>query len=240
MILSIVIPAFNEAPKIEHDLTAVLNYLQNKGPCEVLIVDDGSTDNTAQIVRDFVAREKSAAEAVRLLSYGSNRGKGFAVRYGVAHSQGKFVAFVDSGLCVPFHYLDVGLANIQAGADFALASRRLQGAKIRHHQPLYRRYGSKVFWVMMRAIMAIEVSDTQCGFKIYRGEVARQIFGALETDGFMFDIEALRVARQMGFRGSEFPVEWSNDEDTRYHPVFGTWRNLTELMNIRRREWIKR
>ena len=241
MELTVVIPAYNEAAKIECDLVAARDYLQLKGACEILVVDDGSTDDTHRIVERFIARhDKSCSVAIRLLSYGGNRGKGFAVRHGILESKGRRVAFVDSGLCVPYSNLDRGLAMIDQGFDVAIASRRLEGACVKRRQPIYRRVGSHVFWRLMRMVMGIGVTDTQCGFKVYRGGAARQLFSFVKTDGFMFDIEALCEAQRQDMAIAEFPVEWSNDNDTRYRPVLGTCKNFTELFWIRYRQLFTR
>lgn len=234
MDLSIVVPAYNESSKIEADLTALVAYSETRvETTEIIVVDDGSSDGTRHIALDYANGHSNDRLSIRVLHYAANRGKGYAVRFGVKRSTGRRVAFVDSGMCVPLKYLDAGLNRIDEGFDFAIASRRLAASKIRRYQPGYRKLGSIVFWKLMKAFMDIEVTDTQCGFKVYRGESARRIFGELRIDGFMFDIEALRVAKRMGFRGTEFPVEWSNDGDTRYHPIFGTIRNLSELLRIR-------
>lgn len=236
MHLTIVIPAYNEAKKIGRDLVAATSYLESKPPSEILVVDDGSQDSTPSAVEEFIRGYGPSNHTVRVLRYGSNRGKGYAVRFGISQSTGKFVAFVDAGLCAPFSFLDSGIAKLNEGFDFAIASRRLSGARITNLQPHYRRIGSIVFWRLMRSTMGIDVTDTQCGFKIYRGFAARKIYGNLKTDGFMFDIEALRVARRLGYRGTEFPIKWSSDQDSRFRLVSGTWRNFLELTSIRTRE----
>ncbi|MBI1861091.1 MAG: glycosyltransferase [Deltaproteobacteria bacterium] len=235
MHLSLIIPAFNEAKKITHDLEAARDFLSSKPQSEVIVVDDGSRDATRAIVEEWVINA-SMQHTFRLLSYGGNRGKGYAIRYGVKNSSGSYVAFVDSGLCVPLSYLDHGFEKIGSGFDFAIASRRLPGAQVKREQPTYRKVGSVVFWYLMKGAMGIEVSDTQCGFKVYKGDVARDLFSHLKTDGFMFDIEALRLAKKLGYRGTEFAVAWSSDHDSRYHPVAGTWRNFRELAAMRFRD----
>jgi dolichyl-phosphate beta-glucosyltransferase len=234
MYLSIVIPAFNEARKIHRDLQAASHFLEaQRYSSEVLVVDDGSRDDTRAIVKRNLPKMKSAKVAYRLLDYGENHGKGYAVRYGIERAKGDSIAFVDSGLCVPFSYLEKGLELIENGADFAIASRRVPGTRILEAQPLYRQLGSKAFWLVMRTCMGVPFNDTQCGFKVYRREAAKQIFSRVHTDGFMFDVEALMVATRLGLKGAEFAVEWSNDRDTRYRPVGGTVRNFTELVRIR-------
>lgn len=237
--LSVIIPAYNEAKKIARDLDAARTYLGDKPwKSEVIVVDDGSADHTAQVVTDYVARVKSLKPLITLCSYPRNRGKGFAVRYGVLQAKGSRVAFVDSGLCVPYACLDRGLRLLDEGFDCAIASRRASGTKVVRAQPAHRRLGSQAFSAVVKGIMGVNfVSDTQCGFKVYTSAAAKAIFSRVRTDGFMFDVEALMVAKKLGFRIGEFPVEWANDEDTRYHPVWGTMRNFKELLRIRVRTW---
>ncbi len=234
MNLSIIIPAYNEAKKIANDVNAIASYLALQPfDSEVLFVDDGSRDETIARIEKAIEKISAPRVTFRVLSYGANRGKGYAVRYGMLRAEGKYVGFVDAGLCVPFSYVSSALKKLEEGFDFAIASRRVEGTRIEQPQPLYRRTGSKVFLHLMRAVMGIKVSDTQCGFKFYTHEAAQEIFSRVKTDGFMFDVEALMVAGQLGLRGTEFGVQWSNDTDTRYHPVKGTIRNMKEILQIR-------
>lgn len=236
MHLSVVIPAFNEAKKISRDLNAAQKFLATQEyDSEVLIVDDGSRDGTAKVVETLIESLSSPKVQFKLLRYEQNRGKGYAVRYGVERAAGDFVAFMDAGTCVPLRYLNVGLGKLMSGADVAIASRKVKDSKIIREQPLYRQAGSKVFWYVVQLGMGVHVSDTQCGFKLYRKEAAKEIFSRVQTDGFMFDIEALIIATKLGLKIEEFGVEWANDSDTRYHPVWGTIRNSKELFRIRMR-----
>lgn len=237
MHLSIVIPAYNEQTKIARDLRAASDYLSHRPyDSQVIIVNDGSRDDTVKIIEEFIRTHTTARVWFRLISYPRNRGKGYAVRRGILEATGQSVGFIDAGLCVPYYYLEEGLKKLEEGFDYAIASRRLSRTKVHVTQPFHRRAGSKVFWVVVRFLMGIDfVSDTQCGFKLYRAASARKIFSKVQTDGFMFDIEALLIAKSLGLRGVEFPIEWSNDRDTRYHPVLGTLRNCKELMGIRMR-----
>lgn len=236
MFLSIVVPAFNEGAKITKDIEKTAEYLRSRPyQSQLLIVDDGSRDATLETARRAAATASAGTLSVEVLSYGQNRGKGYAIRHGMQRAGGTIVGFMDSGLCVPLRFVESAIAKIQAGADYAIASRRLEGTVITEPQPLYRRAGSQVFWHLMRSAMGVNATDTQCGFKFYRKEAAQKIFNHLKTDGFMFDIEALLVAKKLGLKGAEFPVEWANDSDTRYRPVAGTVRNFKELARIRYR-----
>lgn len=237
MKLSVIIPAYNEARKIEADLRLTREFLAAQSyESEVLVVDDGSSDGTASVVeRALLELNTNPKVKFQILSYGENKGKGYAVRFGMERGRGQYLAFMDAGMCVPLRFLNVGIEKLDAGADVAIASRRLKEAKIVRTQPFHRRLGSKVFWYVVQLGMGVHVTDTQCGFKLYRSSAANQIFSRIKTDGFMFDIEALICAAKLGLKIEEFGVEWANDSDTRYHPVWGTIRNSKELIRIRMR-----
>jgi dolichyl-phosphate beta-glucosyltransferase len=232
MTLSIVIPAYKEANKIGADVAAADAFLsRNQIDGEIILVDDGSPDDTAQAARDLQRRY----ERLRVVSYERNRGKGHAVAVGMSVARREFVMFADAGLCVPYENAIVGLKMLEIGmCDIAHGSRRMRGSIVKA-QPLYRRLGSKVFGVLIHTAVGIPsyVSDTQCGFKVYRRSVAQRLYGEIVTDGFMFDIEVILRALRAGYRILEFPVLWSNDADTRFDPVKGSVRNIRELAKIR-------
>jgi dolichyl-phosphate beta-glucosyltransferase len=239
MRLSLVIPAFNEEAKIGRDIAAAFEFLSGQAfDSEVLIVNDGSRDRTVAVAEENFKKYPAGKVHFRVLDYGENRGKGYAVRYGVKEAKGEIIAFADAGLCVPYRFLLSGIAALEAGADYAIASRRIAGTKIQKNQPFYRKAGSKVFWYVVQWGMGVDVSDTQCGFKLYKRDAAKKIFANVQTDGFMFDIEALMIAKRLGLKAAEFAIEWSNDGDTRYHPIWGTIRNFKELSRIRVRSFL--
>lgn len=230
--LSIIIPAYKEAKKIKQDIQAAAEFLDKQRIVgEILVVDDGSPDNTVEVAK---ALEKEFPE-LKVLSYKPNQGKGYALRYGVSRSKGKNVMFADAGLCVPYDVALIGLTmlNLQM-CDIAMGSRRMRGS-VRRQQPLYRRLGSKVYSLVIHTLMGVPwyISDTQCGFKIYRGNVARCLYASSFTNGFMFDIELILRALADGYQILEFPVLWSNDADTRFNPVRGTWGLFLQLIAIR-------
>jgi len=230
--LSIIIPAYKEANKIKQDIQAAAKFLEAQRIAgEILLVDDGSPDNTVETAK---ALEKDFP-ALKVLSYSPNRGKGYALRYGISHSKGRNVMFADAGLCVPYDIAAIGLTMLDLRmCDMAIGSRRMRGS-IRREQPLYRRIGSKVYSLVIHTLMGVPlyISDTQCGFKIYQGNVARCLYASAFTDGFMFDIEIILRALADGYQILEFPVLWSNDADTRFNPLRGTWRLFLELVAIR-------
>jgi len=231
--LTIVIPAYREGLKIQSDIRAASSFLRGAfgGTGEIFVVDDGSPDDTARCA----CRLQDEVPELRVVRHLENRGKGFALRTGVAASRGRRVMFADAGTCVPYDDALPGIAMVDRGVHFAHGSRRAPGSVIRARQPSYRRLGSRVFRTLARTFMGIphHLKDTQCGFKVYDGDTARRLFGECFTDGFMLDIELIRRAHRRGLEIREFPVHWRNDRDTRFRPVRGTLRNLRELIRIR-------
>jgi dolichyl-phosphate beta-glucosyltransferase len=226
--VSIVIPCFNEARKIQTDIDAALAYFSARSyPFELILVDDGSSDGAAAVI------EKSPG--VRAICYQPNRGKGCAVRTGMLQAKGEYRLFADAGLCVPYAEIEKGLALLEAGADVAIGSRKLSGSLVVEKQAAHRRIGSSVFGLLVRNWMGLRYSDTQCGFKLFTAQAAERLFSAARIDGFMFDAETLINARKFGLTVKEFPVEWRADPDTRYKPFSGSLRNLIELARIQLR-----
>ncbi len=234
MDISIVIPAFEESKKIALDVKSAAEFIEdNNFTGEIIVVDDGSKDNTSEVVKNV---EVSSGITLKALRY-EHRGKGHAVRRGVKQSSGKYVMFVDSGCCVPYGDALRGLELIESGqCDIAHGSRKMRGCRIEKAQSLYRRICSRLFhWFVIRDMkIPAEFTDTQCGFKIYLGDVARHLYGECITDGFAFDIEIIVRAQQEGYRIKEFPVDWTCDRDSRLSPTRSSWRVLLELMKIKR------
>lgn len=235
MDLSIVIPALNESTKIARDIEAAAASLQdNHFAGEIVIVDDGSSDNTAGTAENAKIPSGVKLNVVRLQHH---RGKGRAVRTGIMQTSGQYVLFTDSGCCVPYEDVSRGLELLKNGTcDIAHGSRKMQGCHIEKSQSPYRRICSKAFrWFVIHDLkVPAEFTDTQCGFKIYRGDVARHLYGEAISDGFAFDIEIILRALKEGYRIKEFPIDWTCDRDSRLSPTRSIWRILLELRAIRR------
>ena len=235
MDLSIVIPAFEESKKIAGDVEAAAAFLGgNHFTGQIIVVDDGSKDNTAEAARNV---EISPEIKLKVIRYQRHRGKGYAVRRGMEDTGGQYVMFADSGGCVPYEDTLRGLELLKSGAcDIAHGSRKMRGCHIEKAQSLYRRICSRTFhWFVIHDMkIPAEFTDTQCGFKIYKGDVARQLYGQCITDGFAFDIEIIMRAQKAGYRIKEFPIDWTCDRDSRLSPTRSSWRVLSELMTIRR------
>jgi dolichyl-phosphate beta-glucosyltransferase len=233
--LSIIIPAFEEERKISRDVQGASEFLVSRNIAgEVIVADDGSTDDT--VLR---AEKASVSPAVRrtVIRSDTHRGKGSAIRSGVLASQGDYVMFADSGLTIPYDNALRGLRMLQDGtAELAHGSRELPGSVIRKDRDWDRTIITWAFRTVMRRWMHIprSLTDTQCGFKLYRGDIARQLYAECRTDGFMFDIEIILLALRHGYRVVEFPVEWTCDRDSRLGIRRSSKDILHELVQIRR------
>jgi dolichyl-phosphate beta-glucosyltransferase len=227
--LSVVVPCYNEEVRLPHSLGAVSQYLASRGASfELILVDDGSTDGTAAVIRQ-TERERPNVRAVLLLP---NRGKGRALAEGVKASQGDLVLVSDADFSTPIDELPKLEEAIATGADIAFGSRAAPGAR-EVEQPLYRRAMGKAFNRMVQVLLLPGIWDTQCGFKLFRGDVARRLFAELETDGFAFDVEILHRARQAGYAIREVPVRWINSGASRVSPVRDSAEMLRDLLRIR-------
>lgn len=230
-VLSVIIPAYNEADRLPPHLGAVLAYLRAHYPAfELLVVDDGSRDGTAAAVAAALAGEARA----RVLAYTPNRGKGYAIRTGVLASRGAQVVFLDADLSTPIEEIPRALEQLRQ-AEVVIGSRDLPGSDIRVPQPLFRRVASELFkWVRYLMVGLWGISDTQCGFKAYRGPVARQLFALAQIDRFLFDVEILYLAERAGLRIIEMPVRWEDSPGSKVRFWEGLVNMVRDLWRIRR------
>jgi len=227
--ISIIIPAFNEALRLPATLDQVERYLAMVGtPAEVIVVDDGSRDGTAEVVRQRAAHWPQ----LRLVAAERNSGKGAAVRLGMAAARGRFKVFSDADLSVPIDDMEKLLRPLRGGAGVAIASRGLRDSQVELHQPWYRETMGKIFNRLVRVFVLGGVADTQCGFKAFTAEVADRVFPALQTRGFGFDVEVLYRAKQAGYRIVEVPTRWINSPQSRVHPIRHSAAMFLELLAI--------
>ena len=227
--ISIIIPAFNEASRLPATLDRVQRFLQGGGlNAEVIVVDDGSRDATAEVVRERAA----AWPQLRLVAADHNAGKGAAVQLGMAQAQGRYRIFSDADLSVPIDDMEKLLRPLRAGAGVAIASRGLKDSQVERHQPWYRETMGKIFNRLVRVFVLGGVHDTQCGFKAFTAEVADRVFPALQTRGFGFDVEVLYRAQRAGYRIVEVPTRWINSPQSRVHPIRHSTLMFFELVAI--------
>jgi len=227
---SIVIPAFNEEARIGGALEAVLACIRQRGwNAEVVVVDDGSRDKTAEIVQAFAAN----APELRMLQNPGNRGKGYSVRNGVLHSLGEVVMFTDADLSAPIEEADGLLAAIAGGADIAIGSRWLERTRQSIRQPLYRQFFGRCFNVVTHAVMGLPFADTQCGFKAFTRAAAQTVFQLQTIERWGFDPEILFIALKRGYRVVEVPVSWAHDERTRISYLRDGTRMLQDIAIVR-------
>jgi dolichyl-phosphate beta-glucosyltransferase len=227
---SIVIPAYNESARIRATLDRILAYIdERRWNAEILVVNDGSTDDTAQIVQLYAARHP----ALRLLENPGNRGKGYSVRNGMLHARGEIMLFSDADLSSPIEETDKLFAALAAGADVAMGSRWLRADLQTQRQPLYRQLYGRIFNLALRLILGLRYRDTQCGFKAFTRPAAQSIFPLQHIERWGFDPEILFIARKFGLKVDEVPVQWAHSEGTRLHPLRDGIRMFLELLKIR-------
>jgi dolichyl-phosphate beta-glucosyltransferase len=227
---SIVIPAYNESARIPATLKSVVACIHQHGwAAEVIVVNDGSRDSTAEVVRAFAAQ----APEVRLVENPGNRGKGYSVRNGILQAQGEVVMFTDSDLSAPIEEATLLFTAIAAGADIAIGSRWLEKDRQSIRQPLYRQFFGRCFNAVTRLVMGLHFADTQCGFKAFTRAAAQTVFQLQTIERWGFDPEILFVALKRGFRVVEVPVSWAHDERTRMSYLKDGLTMLEEIVRIR-------
>src|ERR1700722_20583914 len=228
--LSIVIPAYNESARIEHALDRVLSCVAEQSwDAEVLVVDDGSTDDTAAIVQRWMTKYPR----LLLVENPGNRGKGYSVRNGLLQAAGDIVMFTDADLSAPMQEAERLVAAIDGGADVAIGSRWLDKQKQTVHQPLYRRFFGRCFNKVTKLVMGLPFQDTQCGFKAFRRDAAQTIFRLQTIERWGFDPEILFIARKLKYRIVEVPVTWGHDERSRMSYLKDGMKMLEEMAQIR-------
>jgi len=228
--LSIVIPAYNESARIEGTLERVMACVAMQGwDAEVLVVDDGSKDATAEIVERWMERYSR----LHLIKNDGNRGKGYSVRNGLLQAGGDVVMFTDADLSAPMEEAELLLAAIADGADVAIGSRWMDKTRQTIHQPLYRRFFGRCFNWVTRVVMGLPFKDTQCGFKAFKRPAAQIIFRLQRIERWGFDPEILFIARKLGYEIREVPVTWGHDERSRMSYLKDGMKMLEEMAVIR-------
>jgi glycosyltransferase involved in cell wall biosynthesis len=227
---SIVLPAYNERERIAATLGKILAYAALRDwDAEVIVVNDGSTDDTPKIVNDYARTNP----ALRLLENPGNRGKGYSVRHGMMDARGEILLFSDADLSTPIEESEKLLAAIANGADIAIGSRWLDTRLQIRRQPFYRRVLGRIFNLALRSILGLRFKDTQCGFKAFTRRSAQAIFSVQRIERWGFDPELLYLARRFGFGVREVPVAWAHREGTRISPWRDGIRMFGEMLRVR-------
>jgi dolichyl-phosphate beta-glucosyltransferase len=227
--LSVVVPCFNEEARLPAALATAVRHLEARArDYELILVDDGSCDQTLRVMREA----ERANPRVRAVALSRNRGKGRAAAQGVAASSGDLVLVSDADFSTPIDELPKLEAALAAGAAVAIGSRARRGSR-EVDQPIHRRAMGKAFNLLVQALLLPGLWDTQCGFKLFRGAVARDLFAKLRVDGFAYDVEVLYLARKAGCEVSEVPVRWINSNTTRVQAVRHSKEMLMDVLRIR-------
>ncbi len=227
---SIVIPAFNEGARSLATLRSVDSCIRDRGwAAEVIVVNDGSTDETAALVKEFALHSPE----VRLLENPTNRGKGYSVRSGILHALGDVVMFTDADLSAPIEEAESLLEAIGAAIDVAIGSRWLDRGRQTHRQPFYRQFFGRCFNAVTRFVMGLQFADTQCGFKAFTRAAAQTVFQLQTIERWGFDPEILFIALKRGYRIQEVPVSWAHDERTRMSYLKDGMKMLEEIAIVR-------
>ncbi|MDP8298569.1 MAG: glycosyltransferase family 2 protein [Candidatus Tantalella remota] len=232
MLLSIVIPAYNEEKRITRTLDRVYDFMKEKDyDYEVIVVDDGSSDDTLIKVAESCF---SADNRLRVIRNGENRGKGFSVKKGVLGSKGEYVLFSDADMSTPIEEVDKLFEVIKEGYDIAIGSRSISGSDVKVRQPWYREKMGRVFNCFVRLFLLSGFNDTQCGFKLFKGDVIRSIAEDLKIDGFCFDVEILYLVGKKKYGIKEVGIVWNDSPDTRVQVLGSSLDMFLDLLRIGR------
>ena len=229
--LSLIIPAYNEALRLRPSLERVLAYLRSRDfTSEIVIVDDGSSDGTADVAREALEGQAD----YRLLRNEPNLGKALSVKRGLLEARGQVLLFSDADLSTPIEHAADLLSAIDGGADIAIGSRAVRGSDIQLRQPLLRQTAGKMFSLVQRTLLGTGIADTQCGFKMFTRRAAQMVFPHQTLERWAFDAEVLFIANRLGLKIVEVPVRWVNSPDTRVRMFSDGMKMVLDLWRIRR------
>lgn len=229
-LLSVVIPAYNEEKRIHKILEAISKYQElHNFPMEVIVILDGTPDNTLTAALNFQNRVKG----LKVINRKTNRGKGYSVKEGMLKASGKYLLFADADNSTPFYQVDK-LSGFMNNYQVAVASRYVEGGEQKRKQPLSRIIGSRVLNLIIRFLAIRGIKDTQCGFKLFEAKAAKEIFKRQTIDRWSFDIEILAIARNLGLQIAEVPIIWNDDPHSTVSPIRDGLRMIAAAWRIRK------
>lgn len=228
--LEVVIPAYNESERLERTLLRIQEYYSEQNyTWRCTVISDGSKDKTHQIGLDFASRDSR----FRSVEYAKNRGKGYAVRFGMLNANAHRILFCDADLATPQEETEKLWRAMESGADIAIGSRPLKESSLEIRQPLYRELLGRAFNKAVQLLATKGIDDTQCGFKMFTSAATDQVFARCKLDGFSFDFEALMIARDLGLRIDEIPIRWRHQEGSKVVLMRDGPRMLRDLLKLR-------
>jgi dolichyl-phosphate beta-glucosyltransferase len=231
--LSVIIPAYNEERRMKDTLLKINDYLSSQEfSSEVVIVNDGSADNTLKVTKETL---KNTSLTSHILSRKRNRGKGYSVKEGVLQANGEFILFSDADLSTPFEELEKLIPWIDKDYDIVIGSRGLKDSDIQIHQSWLRETSGKIYNVLVQFLLIRGIKDTQCGFKLFKRDVALDVFNRQRIEGFSFDVEILFLAKRLGYKIKEVPIVWKNSRPSKVRMPVVPFKMLWELIKIRMR-----
>ena len=240
MLISVIIPAYNESKRLNLNLPKIHEFflkldLGNKGK-ELILVNDGSTDDTLAILDEFQRNANEDNVEIKIISYEKNRGKGYAIKQGVKQARGQYIFFSDIDLSTPLSFFHVLFSEINENYPIVIGSRNIDGSKIIIRQPLFRRKIAKNFYRLIQLCFSFYIKDANCGFKLFSTRHGKAIFDLLESDRWAFDFEFLYLSQKYGFKIIEVPVESAFDTESRVRLFSDSAYTIFELIKIKCRE----
>jgi glycosyltransferase involved in cell wall biosynthesis len=237
--LSIIIPAHNEEHRLPRTLEQVLGFLQDQSfASEILVIENGSQDRTLEIARAFAARLPQEANEPRIqVLHEDQPGKGRAIRRGMLAAVGSYLLMCDADLSMPVEEISRFLPPALQDCEVVIASREAPGA-VRYEEPLYRHLGGRLVNTMIRLLALPGLHDTQCGFKCFQRQAARDLFSVQRLPGWSFDIEVLYIARRRGYRVVELPIPWYFNQESKLHAVRDALQMMMDIISVHRNAWL--
>lgn len=229
VMLSLVIPAYNEEKRLSGSLSRVVEYLEARGePFEVVVVDDGSNDRTADLVKAEARRHRS----VRLVSHDRNRGKGYAVRTGIFAARGDYIIFSDADLSTPIETTDEFMEHLTNGSDVVVGNRRMAESVLEERQPWVREFLGRIFTGMTRFFLRSPITDQTCGFKGFKRSAAMETFSRQRVFDWSFDAEILHIAHRRGLRVRQVPVRWRDQPGSKVNVLSACFLSFLGLLKV--------